>query len=217
MTVGDCIHAYASLSDSVFEKKSRRVTIKGKLQGRFDTTEFEWAVKKILVDRRFDENALLKGSSDAPCKAKTNDTVCRTSYLSPRGGADLLNSTKIWQAYRATSAAITFFDPIAIGPFDEEFVDGALGARVPALKPATLKELTIEAETTAKQFRRDHSNLDNEARYYRFNVDHGLEDVDLEESKKEKETAAATRRYVASQGVVKQMKACVNNPAGREC
>ncbi|KAK4170949.1 hypothetical protein QBC36DRAFT_295822 [Triangularia setosa] len=263
MTVDDCIHAYASLSDSVFEKKSRRVTIKGKLQGRFDAAELERAVKKILVDRGFDENALLKDAPDAPCKVfvcvtskETNDTVCLTSYRSPRGGTDLLKSTKIWQACRATSAATTFFDPIAIGPFDEEFVDGALGANnpvyalwtqaqdvwgdqlrgrrlkcvvsigtgVPALKPmrndvfgiwATLKELATETEKTAEQFRRDHSNLDNEGRYYRFNVDHGLEDVGLEESKKKKEIAAATRRYVTSQGVVKQVKACANNLAGR--
>lgn len=46
-------------------------------------------------------------------------------------------------------------------------------------------------EKTAKQFRRDKSNLDDEGRYYRFNVDHRLEDIDLEESKK-KEIAAAT-------------------------
>ncbi|VBB78499.1 Putative protein of unknown function [Podospora comata] len=264
MTVDNCIHAYTSLSDSVFEKKSSRVTIKGKLQGRFDAAELERAVKKILVERGLDENALLKDAPDAPCKVfvcatskETNDTVCLTSYRSPRGGTDLLNSTKIWQACRATSAATTFFDPIAIGPFDEEFVDGALGANnpvyalwtqardvwgdqlrgrrlkcvvsigtgVPALKPvrddvfgiwATLKELATETEKTAEQFRRDHSNLDDEGRYYRFNVDHGLEDVGLEESKRKKEIAAATRRYVASQGVVKQMKACANNLAGRK-
>ncbi|KAK4172307.1 hypothetical protein QBC36DRAFT_153907, partial [Triangularia setosa] len=63
---------------------------------------------------------------------------------------------------------------------------------------ATLKELATETENTAEQFHRDHSNLNNEGRYYRFNVDHGLEDVGLEESKK-KAITAATRRYVASQ------------------
>jgi patatin-like phospholipase/acyl hydrolase len=51
MTVDDCIDAYTSLSDKVFEKKSHRVTFRGKLQGRFDTTELERAVKQILVDR----------------------------------------------------------------------------------------------------------------------------------------------------------------------
>ncbi len=59
---------------------------------------------------------------------ETSGTVCLASYRSPRSdNSDLLNTTTIWQACRATSAATTFFDPIAIGPFKEEFVDGALG------------------------------------------------------------------------------------------
>lgn len=68
MTVDDCIDAYTSLSDKVFEKKSHQVTVKGKLQGRFDKVELEGAVKQILVDRSFDKDALLKDSPDAPCK-----------------------------------------------------------------------------------------------------------------------------------------------------
>jgi hypothetical protein len=160
-------------------------------------------------------------------------------------------------ACRATSAATSFFDTIAIGPFDEEFIDGALGANnpvytlwnqardvwgdqlhgrlkclvsigtgVPTLKPvrddvlgiwATLRELATETEKTAELFRRDKSSLDDEGRYYRFNVDRGLEDIGLEESKKKKEIAAATGRYIASQAVFKQMKTCANNLAGREC
>ena len=102
----------------------------------------------------------------------------------------------------------------------------SIGTGVPALKPvrddvlgiwATLKELATETEKTAEQFRRDKSGLDNEGRYYRFNVDRGLEDIGLEESRKKKEIAAATGRYVASQAVFKQMKACANSLAGREC
>jgi predicted acylesterase/phospholipase RssA len=189
---------------------------------------------------------------------ETGDTVCLTSYKSPRGGTHLLNSTKIWQACRATSAATSFFDPIAVGPFHEEFVDGALGANnpvyalwtqaqdmwgadqlqgklkclvsvgtgMPNKKPfrddilhvsSSLAALATETEKTAQQFRRDKSNLDDEGRYYRFNVVRGLEDVGLEESKKKREIAAATSRYVASQDVFKQMKACASNLAGREC
>lgn len=185
--------------------------------------------------------------------------MCLASYRSPRSdNSDLLNSTTIWQACRATSAATTFFDPIAIGPFGEEFVDGALGANnpvyalwgqaqdvwgaeelssklqclvsigtgVPSLKPirddvlgiaATLKELATETERTAQQFHRDKSSLDDEGRYYRFNVDRGLEEVGLEESKKKTEIAAATRNYVESQAVFKQMKACASNLAGKQC
>jgi hypothetical protein len=38
----------------------------------------------------------------------------------------LYNECKIWEACRATSAATTFFDPIKIGPFDQEFADGGV-------------------------------------------------------------------------------------------
>ena len=93
----------------------------------------------------------------------------------------------------------------------------SIGTGVPSLKPvaddvlgiwATLKELATETEKTAQQFHRDKSDLDDEGRYYRFNVDRGLEDIGLEESKKKREIAAVTGRYVASQAVFKQMKAC---------
>lgn len=68
MTVDECIEAYTSLSDRVFEKKAHRVKLNGRLQGRFDAAELERAVKQILVGRGFDQDMLLKDSSGAPCK-----------------------------------------------------------------------------------------------------------------------------------------------------
>jgi predicted acylesterase/phospholipase RssA len=169
----------------------------------------------------------------------------------------LFDTTKIWQACRATSAATSFFDPISVGPFDEEFVDGALGANnpvytlwnqaqdiwgnrlmgdlgclvsigtgVPPLHPvrddplgilSTLKDLATETERTSEQFRRDKANLDEEGRYYRFNVDRGLESIGLDESKKKNEIAAATSRYVESQGTFRQIKACAARLASEAC
>lgn len=67
MTVDECIEAYTSLSDKVFEKKSHRVNIKGKLQGRFDSAELERTIKQILVSRNLNEDTLLKDTR-APCK-----------------------------------------------------------------------------------------------------------------------------------------------------
>ena len=102
----------------------------------------------------------------------------------------------------------------------------SIGTGVPSLKlfrdnvfhiGKTLVTITTETEQTAERFRRDKSHLDNSGRYYRFNVDRGLEEIGLEESKKRKEIAAATRRYVGSQVVFKQMQACAGNMARREC
>ena len=68
MSVEECIDAYTSLSDKVFEKQRHRVTVKGKIQGRFDTAALERAVKQILVKQGLAEDALLKDSPDAACK-----------------------------------------------------------------------------------------------------------------------------------------------------
>lgn len=189
---------------------------------------------------------------------QTSETVCLTSYKSPRSRNDLLNSVKIWEACRATSAASSFFDSIAIGRYREEFSDGGTGANnpvwqlwneaqlmwgpeslegrikclvsvgtgIPSLKPfkddilhitPTLVAIATETEQTAERFLQDKIRLDKAGWYYRFNVNSGLEDIGLEESRKKKEIAAATGRYIGSQNVLKQMQACADNVAGREC
>jgi hypothetical protein len=101
-----------------------------------------------------------------------------------------------------------------------------IGSSVPLLKPFrddifhisnTLVAITTETEQTVERFRRDKSHLGDSGRYCRFNVDRGLEEIRLKESKKRKEITAATRRYVGSQDVFKQMQVYAANIAGREC
>jgi hypothetical protein len=68
MTVQECIDAYTALSQKVFEKQSHRLSIKGRIQGRFDAAALEQAVKRILQQHGFAEHTLLRDSPDAPCK-----------------------------------------------------------------------------------------------------------------------------------------------------
>lgn len=68
MTVGECIDAYVLLSDRIFQKRRHRITIKGHVQGRFDSGELEKAIKEIVVRKGLEENALLQDSRDAKCK-----------------------------------------------------------------------------------------------------------------------------------------------------
>jgi hypothetical protein len=68
MNVDDCINAYTALSDQIFRKKRHRVTLKGHVQGMFDSEELERAIKEIIVKRGLEEDALLKDSPDAKCK-----------------------------------------------------------------------------------------------------------------------------------------------------
>lgn len=67
MTVDECIDAYITLSNKVFEKKSHRVTIRGKLLRRFDSAELERVAKTIVVNRGLGEDAMLKDLG-SPCK-----------------------------------------------------------------------------------------------------------------------------------------------------
>ncbi len=68
MSIDDCINAYLSLSDRIFQKKRHRVTVKGDMQGRFDSDELARAVKEVVVAQGLPENTLLKDASDGACK-----------------------------------------------------------------------------------------------------------------------------------------------------
>ncbi len=68
LSIDECINAYLSLSDRVFQKRRHRVTTKGNIQGRFDSEELQRAVKEIVTKQGLDENTLLKDASDDACK-----------------------------------------------------------------------------------------------------------------------------------------------------
>lgn len=65
---------------------------------------------------------------------ETSDIVHFSSYSTRRNSSDLLHTTKIWEAARATLATSSLFDPVTIGIHGEEFVDGETGANNPVLE-----------------------------------------------------------------------------------
>lgn len=68
MGIDDCINAYLSLSEQVFQKKRHRVSIKGNIQGRFDSEVLVQAVKEVVTAQGFNADTLLKDESDNACK-----------------------------------------------------------------------------------------------------------------------------------------------------
>lgn len=68
LDIDECIDAYLSLSARVFQKKRHRVTVKGNIQGRFDSEELERAVREVVTMCGLSEDALLKDVSDNTCK-----------------------------------------------------------------------------------------------------------------------------------------------------
>lgn len=69
MTVDKCINAYADLSDDVFQKKNHRVSVRsGGIQGQFDSSTLEKAIKRIIVNKGFEEDELFFDKQDSLCK-----------------------------------------------------------------------------------------------------------------------------------------------------
>lgn len=66
----------------------------------------------------------------------------------------------------------------------------------------TLKTIATETETTAERFKESHTLLGLSGRYFRFNVNKGLEGVRLDEHAKVKEIEAAADLYLKSQNVI---------------
>jgi len=256
MDVDSCITAYTELSDCVFQQKKLRISISNTVHGKFDSEELKSAIQ-LLVQRYYhDKDALLKHPG-AKCKVfvcamskEMNRTVALRSYRNPRGVTHLYESTKIWEACRATSAATSFFDPISIGIHKNTFIDGAIGANnpiwelwkeassiwpaqgsfdnninclvsigtgMPSITPfgdklmdigKSLVEIATETERTASTFSEQNSSLEENGRYFRFNVAQGLQGIGLEEAREQPRIVAATDGYLEDRHVYRQIRQC---------
>ena len=81
----------------------------------------------------------------------------------------------------------------------------------------TLKDIATETEKTAETFAKGHRGLFSQQRYFRFNVDQGLQNVGLEEFKKEKEIVSATSLYMESQHIQSQTRYCSKVMKDKAC
>ena len=81
----------------------------------------------------------------------------------------------------------------------------------------TLKEIATESEKTAETFAKSHRGLFSQARYFRFNVDQGLQKVGLEEYRKEGEIVSATIKYMESQHMQARTRDCSQAMKDKEC
>ena len=70
MSIPDCIKAYRTLSDRIFQKKAHRITVRGTIQARFGSEELAKAVKEVVAEQKLPQDALLKDVSDGACKCE---------------------------------------------------------------------------------------------------------------------------------------------------
>jgi len=75
MSINECIDAYLFLLDRIFQKKRHCATIKGNIQGRFDSEELVQAVKEVVAAQKLQEDALLKDTLDNVCKVQISPII----------------------------------------------------------------------------------------------------------------------------------------------
>ncbi|OQV11228.1 hypothetical protein CLAIMM_15091, partial [Cladophialophora immunda] len=75
----------------------------------------------------------------------------------------------------------------------------------------TLVQITTETEQTAKRFASDWRKHLDQNRYFRLNVEQGLQDVGLAEYKEQGRIEAATHQYLDDQHQISRVRHCVAN------
>jgi len=138
MSLDKCKEAYMNLSQRAFTPKniiSRAVGSPG-LGPKFKVEPLEKAIREILEAARpilgVDPNEALLYEENGPCKVFvvshlqniSGHTAIFRSYRNFARPIEKLETMKIWQACRGTSAATTFFKPLEIG--EDIYSDGGL-------------------------------------------------------------------------------------------
>jgi hypothetical protein len=70
MDVSQCIDVYINLMDTVFKKRQHRISVRGKVQARFDTEQLEKEIRKVIVQRGHPEDEPMRYREANPEKCK---------------------------------------------------------------------------------------------------------------------------------------------------
>ncbi|EON69655.1 hypothetical protein W97_08936 [Coniosporium apollinis CBS 100218] len=81
----------------------------------------------------------------------------------------------------------------------------------------TLQKEASETESTNEKFLSRWRDYVEKGRCFRFNVDHGLGSVRLEEFEEQDLVRAATSTYLQKRGTIGEVRACVENLRMKEC
>lgn len=81
----------------------------------------------------------------------------------------------------------------------------------------TLKEIATETEVTTAQSLSQHRGLLDQHRFFRYNVEQGLQDVGLEEYRKQPIIETATRTYLANEMQKSSLRNCAKNLGMKQC
>jgi predicted acylesterase/phospholipase RssA len=120
---------------------------------------------------------------------------------------------ELWQEAREA-----FLEP---GEQLEDHIDCvvSIGTGVPSIEPfgndlktiaKTMVAISTETEKKARDFRRNHENLKESGRYFRFNVSHGLERIGLERTDRKDDIINITNEYLGEDETFELLGKCAN-------
>ncbi|KAI9814498.1 MAG: hypothetical protein M1826_002245, partial [Phylliscum demangeonii] len=139
MDTTQALHAYNTIAGSVFSQMNKNWNTE---DGLFNATTLQNRAQELVADQERGED-MLDDTDDSnsklgrafvlamPARNMTHPRLFRTYRA--RENASI--NCKIWEAARATTAAVTFFKRIAIG--QEEFIDAGIKCNNPAIRLLT--------------------------------------------------------------------------------
>ncbi|KAL8834089.1 MAG: hypothetical protein Q9170_003925 [Blastenia crenularia] len=141
MTVDECIKVYEELMGSIFGSKAHWMGVSAfaNINAQYDSNKAKAAILRVLHEHGLSEETPFNDGTERRCRvlvccvAKETGTAVR--IRSYNQNFDNHVAATIWQAALATSAATTFFEPVAIGPC--KYVDGALRNNNPVVEVET--------------------------------------------------------------------------------
>ncbi|KAJ5918235.1 FabD/lysophospholipase-like protein [Penicillium verhagenii] len=207
MDVDECIMAYIKLMKGIFGKPSKRglSSIFGKIKPRFDANKLEGAINEVIED--FDRScrvfvcSITQETKDIPV------SIGARRFADGALGADNPvdevegEASDIWcEDTGDLKQQVKCFISIGTGnPGKKAMEDNLL-----KFVSKTLPNLVTQTEQTEKRFiAKWRQHYDNK-RYFRFNVDQGLQDVGLAEYQEQGLIESATEGYLDHQAVVFQ-------------
>ncbi|GAB1193762.1 hypothetical protein APSETT444_002990 [Aspergillus pseudonomiae] len=239
MSVDECIDTYVKLIKTIFEKKSRwPINFSGDIRSRFDAAKLESAIKDVVTSHGAKETDLFNDGCDRGCRvlpSKDNipATICQAAlatsaattffdpvYIGTRKFVDgALGSNNPVNEVEGEAADIWCSGTGDLKPLVKCFVSigtgdpGIAGIEDKAVKflSKTLVSIATETGITEKKFIARWAKHYDEKRYFRFNVEQGLQGIGLEEYREQGTIEAATHRYLDHQTQVFRVRDCIQN------
>ncbi|KAH0551782.1 hypothetical protein GP486_007001 [Trichoglossum hirsutum] len=240
MDVDECVSAYSRLMESIFEEKSSWLPFSwtGQTKAQFDSTRLKSAIEDVLTRHGASTTDLLNNGNPCGCRVLPDEldipVTIRDAALATSAATGFFDPVSIG-ARRFVDGGLIANNPVDevegeasniwcsetgdLKPLVKCFISIGTGhAGMRAIEDSLLKFLSItlvdiatETENTERKFIARWRQHYDEKRYYRLNVEQGLQGIGLAEYREQGAIEAATESYLNHQVQKSRVRECVAN------